>query len=58
VIDYLELDAAGAPVRRTSERLAYFMTDPAPFARAAGFAPDCEPLPLGGVGEIFVYRKL
>ena len=58
VIDYLELDAAGAPVRRTSERLAYFMTDPAPFARAAGFAPDCAPLPLGGVGEIFVYRKL
>jgi SAM-dependent methyltransferase len=57
VIDYQELDARGAPVRRSSERLAYYMADPQPFAAAAGLSLDRAPIPLGGVGEIWVFRK-
>jgi SAM-dependent methyltransferase len=57
VIDYEELDAGGAPLRRSSERLTYFMADPRPFAEAAGLALDRDPIPLGGVGEIWVFRS-
>jgi SAM-dependent methyltransferase len=57
VIDYEALDARGRPVRRSSERLAYYMADPTPFAAGAGLAPDQAPIDVGGVGEIWVFRK-
>lgn len=57
VIDYEEVDAQGRPVRRSLERLTYWMADPAPFATAAGLLYDRAPVPLGGVGEIHLFRK-
>lgn len=57
VIDYEAVDARGAARPRSSERLAYYMADPRPFAETAGLALDRAPIPLGGVGEIWVFRK-
>lgn len=57
VIEYVELDARGEVLRSSPERLTYYWTDPAPLARAAGFELDREPILLGGVGEIWVFRK-
>jgi len=57
VIAYEELDARGRVLRRSAERLAYSMTDPQPFAAAAGLVLDRSPIDLGGVGEIWVFRK-
>lgn len=57
VVEYLELDAQGRPLRRSAERLTYFLADPTPFAEAAGLRPERPPIPLGGVGEIYVFRK-
>lgn len=57
VIAYEELDAAGAVLRRSAERLAYSMADPTPFAAAAGLVRDRPPVDVGGVGEIWVFRK-
>ena len=57
VIDYEELDARGHSVRRTSERLAYYMADPAPPALSAGLELDRPPIELGEVGQIWVFRK-
>jgi SAM-dependent methyltransferase len=56
VIEYEELDAGGASLRRSAERLAYYMADPTPYAAAAGLRPDREPVALGGVGDIWVFR--
>jgi SAM-dependent methyltransferase len=58
VIDYEALDAKGRTVRRAAERLAYYMADPTPLAAAAGLAPDRAPIALGGVGDIWVFRKV
>jgi SAM-dependent methyltransferase len=57
VIDYVVVDAAGAALRRSRERLTYYAADPAPFAQAAGLVADGEPQSLGGVGSIHVFRK-
>lgn len=57
VIDYEQLGAQNRPVRRSLERLTYYMADPAPFAAAAGLVPDRAPIDVGGVGEIHVFRK-
>jgi SAM-dependent methyltransferase len=57
VLEYEELDARGVSRRRSPERLVYYMADPAPLAAAAGLVIDRPPLPLGGVGEIWVFRK-
>lgn len=57
VIDYEELDAQGRSLRRSAERLTYYMADPAPFAAAGGLARDRPPIALGGVGEIHLFRK-
>jgi SAM-dependent methyltransferase len=57
VIDYAELDAAGRFVRRSAERLAYFMADPEPVAAGAGLVLDRPPAPLGDVGDIWIFRK-
>lgn len=57
VIDYAELDPEGRIVRRSAERLAYFMTDPEPAAAAAGLSLDRPPIPLGDVGDVWVFRR-
>lgn len=58
VIEYVELDPRGAVVRRSPERFAYYLADPTPLAAPAGLVPDRAPIPLGGVGEIWVFRKV
>ena len=57
VIEYVELDPRGRPLRQSLERLTYYIADPAPPAAAAGLVRDREPIPLGGVGEIHVFRR-
>jgi SAM-dependent methyltransferase len=57
VIEYVELDARGQVLRRSPERLTYYWTPPEPLAQAVGLALDRPPIPLGGVGEIWVFRK-
>jgi len=57
VIAYEELDAAGRSLRLSLERLTYYMADPAPFAEAAGLSLERAPIPLGEVGDIWVFRK-
>jgi SAM-dependent methyltransferase len=57
VIEYVELDARGQVLRRSPERLTYYWTDPEPLARAAALALERPPITLGGVGEIWVFRK-
>lgn len=58
VIEYVELDARGQELRRSPERLIYYVADPAPVAAAAGFEPARPPSRLGDVGEIWVFRRL
>lgn len=57
VIEYVERDAAGQVLRRSPERLTYYIADPTPFAAAAGLAPAEPPAPLGDVGEIWTFRR-
>ncbi|CAN7470423.1 class I SAM-dependent methyltransferase [Phenylobacterium sp. LjRoot219] len=57
VIEYVERDAAGGVVRRSPERLTYYVADPTPFAAAAGLEAAQTPVRLGDVGEIWVFRK-
>lgn len=56
-IGYVELDAAGKAVARSDERMVYYLTDPGPAAAFAGLTLDRDPIPLGGVGHIWVFRK-
>lgn len=56
-IEYVELDAAGQVLRRSPERLTYYLSDPTPMALAAGLTNARPPVPLGGVGEIWVFRQ-
>jgi SAM-dependent methyltransferase len=58
VIEYVELDARGQTLRASFEKLTYYWTDPKPLAEAAGFILDRPPILLGGVGEIWVFRKV
>ena len=37
--------------------LTFYMADPTPFAQAAGLTPDRPPIDIGGVGDIWVFRK-
>ncbi|MBX3481946.1 class I SAM-dependent methyltransferase [Phenylobacterium sp.] len=57
VIEYAVADAAGRIVRKSAERLTYWWTDPEPPAAAAGLVRDRDPIELGGVGAIQVFRK-
>jgi len=58
VIEYVEMDARGEVLRRSSERLTYYHAEPAPLAAPEGLTPDRAPIPLGGVGEIHVFIKI
>lgn len=57
VLDYVVVDGAGRVERQSQERLTYYAADPEPFAAGAGLVRDREPVVLGGVGEIHVFRK-
>lgn len=57
VLEYTRVDALGRVVQRSPERLSIYMQDPRPFAAAAGFVLDRPALPLGGDGDIWVFRK-
>ncbi len=57
LIEYRELDAKGAVRRSTLERLTYYIANPTPLAATAGLVMDRAPVELGGVGEIWVFRK-
>lgn len=57
VIDYVERDPAGSVVRRSAERLTYYVADPRPLAEASGLRLARQPARLGGVGDVWVFRK-
>lgn len=57
VLEYVLADETGRIAHRSAERLTYYMTDPVPLAAAAGLVPDRPPIDLGGVGDIYVFRK-
>jgi SAM-dependent methyltransferase len=57
LIEYALVDAAGRLVERSPERLTYWMADPQPLAAAAGLVLDRPPIELGGIGDIWVFRK-
>ena len=57
VLEYVETDRSGRPLRRSQERLTYYMADPTPFAQAAGLTPDRPTVDIGGVGDLWVFRK-
>lgn len=57
VLDYTLVDAAGAELQRSSERLTFYMQDPLPFAASAGFTLDRAPIDMSGDGDIWVFRR-
>jgi SAM-dependent methyltransferase len=57
VVEYAVAEPGGRIARRSPERLTYYMTDPTPLAASAGLTPDRPPIDLGGVGDIYVFRK-
>ena len=57
VIEYVEVDARGSVLRRSPERLTYYIADPVPFAAAEGLTPDPTRIAFDEVGEIWVFRK-
>ncbi len=57
VIEYVEFTPAGVVARRSPERLTYYVADPIPAAEMAGLRLERPPIPLGGVGEIWVFKS-
>jgi SAM-dependent methyltransferase len=57
VIEYVERGAEGQVLRRSYERLTYYLADPEPLAAAVGLVKHQMPIELGGVGEIWIFRK-
>lgn len=57
VLEYAIAEPSGRIVQRSPERLVFYMADPTPFAASAGLAPDREPINVGDVGDIWVFRK-
>jgi SAM-dependent methyltransferase len=57
VIEYVERDAGGRVLRRSSERLTYYIADPGPVAAAAGLKLADHPRRLGGVGDLWIFDK-
>lgn len=56
VLEYTLLDA-GRVVQSSEERLTYYMADPEPLAASAGLVLDRPPIELGGVGDVWVFRR-
>lgn len=57
VLEYAVFDLGGQVVQRSAERLTFYMSDPVPLAAAAGLEPDRDPIDLGGVGDVWVFRR-
>jgi len=57
VLEYAVADAAGRVLQRSAERLTYYLADPEPPAAKAGLTLDRPPIELGGVGDVWVFRK-
>jgi SAM-dependent methyltransferase len=57
VLDYAVANGAGQIVQRSAERLTYYMTGPEPLAARAGLVLDRPPIDVGGVGDVWVFRK-
>lgn len=57
VIEYALAEPGGRIVQKSPERLTYYMTDPTPFAVGAGLQLDREPINVGDVGDIWVFRR-
>ncbi|WP_296595190.1 bifunctional 2-polyprenyl-6-hydroxyphenol methylase/3-demethylubiquinol 3-O-methyltransferase UbiG [Phenylobacterium sp.] len=57
VLEYAVADGGGRIVQRSPERLTYYVADPEPLAATAGLVLDRPPIDLGGVGDIFVFRR-
>jgi SAM-dependent methyltransferase len=57
VMEYVEKDARGAVLRSSLERQVFYYTDPEPLAAPERLTLDRPPIPLGGVGEIYVFLK-
>lgn len=57
VIEYVERSGDGRVLRRSPERQTFYAADPIPFAAAAGLSVARPPTRLGGVGDIWVFRK-
>ncbi|HEY8573036.1 class I SAM-dependent methyltransferase [Phenylobacterium sp.] len=56
-VDYVERGPGGEVRRRSTERLTYHVADPRPFAEAAALASEGPPIPLGGAGQVWVFRR-
>lgn len=57
VVEYALADGAGRVSRRSQERLTYYWAEPEPLAATAGLTLDRPPIDLGGVGDVWVFRK-
>lgn len=57
VIEYVEHDAAGRVLRRSAERLTYYIADPQPFALEAGLRPQGPPHRLGAAGDVWIFER-
>jgi SAM-dependent methyltransferase len=55
-IAYVVVDAEGAELRRSLERMVYFVGDSVGMAAAAGLILDRTPEPLNEFGDLFVFR--
>lgn len=58
VLEYAVADAAGRVLRRSPERLTYYVGDPVEPAAKARLTLDRPPIDLGGVGDVWVFRKV
>ena len=57
VLEYAVAEPGGRIVQRSPERLTFYMSDPAPLAATAGLVLDRDPINLGDVGDIWVFRR-
>jgi SAM-dependent methyltransferase len=57
LVEYVERDAGGGVRACSTELQTFYITDPTPLAAPASLIPRGPPVPLGGVGEIWVFRK-
>jgi SAM-dependent methyltransferase len=58
VVDYVERDPGGRILRRSAERLTYYVADPRPFAAAAGLASEGAPQRLAAAGNLWLFRRV
>ncbi len=57
VVEYALVDGAGRTLQSSAERLTFYLADPEPLAASAGLVLDRPPVDVGGMGDIWVFRK-